>query len=79
MAKSGLENLQSALGHLASASGSERRRAPCSEGYNTPGNVFVTDDTVWDGDLRGLRQGRGAAWFGKTRLPSGVRRARIHP
>ena len=35
------------------ADGSELWRAPCSENYNTPGDVFVIDGAVWVGDLRG--------------------------
>ena len=35
------------------ADGSELWRAPASENYNVPGDVFVIDGTVWVGDLRG--------------------------
>jgi len=33
--------------------GKQLWRAPCSENYNTPGDVFVIGGTVWVGDLRG--------------------------
>jgi len=33
--------------------GKELWRAPCSENYNTPGDVFVIGGVVWVGDLRG--------------------------
>ena len=33
--------------------GKELWRAPYSENYNTPGDIFVIDDVVWVGNLRG--------------------------
>ncbi len=56
--------------------GKELWRAPYSENYNTPGDIFVIDGVVWVGNLRG---GDDPGFTEGRDLRTGVIRATIPP